>query len=155
MRRPVCVLLAAALLPACGGTRSGDAPEQPRLTQQEFVERANGVCIASDRRVFRIGDLSSNPAGWAKTVAAAARGIAQMRALRPPAARQGQFDAMLADARRLKDALASVRDALRDRDLAQAQAAQRRATAFDTKIKHRAARLGLTFCEQLLTNWPA
>jgi hypothetical protein len=139
-------------LAACSGSSK---PEEARLTQQQFVERANQVCIRSDRRVFRIGNLTTDPTGWSQTVDAAERGIEEMARLRPPANRQRGFDAMLATARKLKDALADVRDALADRKYARAQKAQRRATTFDTSIKKQASRLGLTFCEQLLTNWPA
>jgi hypothetical protein len=62
---------------------------------------------------------------------------------------------MLATARKLKTAIADVRDALTADDVTKARQAQRRATNDDTSIKKQAARLGLTFCEQLLTNWPA
>lgn len=140
-------------LAACGS--GADSKEEPRLTQRQFVQQANQVCIRSDRRVFRIGDLSTDPEGWSKTVAAARTGINEMAKLRPPAGRQKQFDRMLATARKLKAAIADVRDALTKSDYAHAQKAQQRATNYDTSIKKQASRLGLTFCEQLLTNWPA
>jgi len=154
VRRAVLLLALAvpALAAACGG--SAEPKEQPRLTQKQFVQRANAVCIRSDRRVFRIGTLSTDPAGWSKTVNAAATGIAEMARLRPPAGREAQFDRLLATARKLKAALADVRDALAASENAKARKALKRATDYDTSIKKQASRLGLTFCEQLLTNWP-
>ncbi|HEY3184252.1 MAG TPA: hypothetical protein VGJ77_15535 [Gaiellaceae bacterium] len=155
MRRALLLLalVVPALAAACGG--GSESKEEPRLTQKQFVEQANQVCIRSDRRVFQIGDLSADPAGWSKTVDAAEKGIEEMAELRPPADRQQQFDRLLATARKLKTAIADVRDALTAGDVAKAQKAQRRATNDDTSIKKQASRLGLTFCEQLLTNWPA
>ena len=78
-----------------------------------------------------------------------------MAKLRPPARRERGFEAMLATARKLETALADVTDALKARNYGKAQKAQGRATTFDTSVKKQASRLGLTFCEQLLTNWPA
>jgi hypothetical protein len=146
------VLLVPGLVVACG---SGGAKESPRLTQTQFVSRANRVCIASDRRVYGIGALSTDPAGWSRTARAAGVGIAQMRRLRPPEARRPGFERMLRLGEQLKSAIEDVRDALTKRDYAQARRAQRRATDVDTAIKRQASALGLTFCEQLLTNWPA
>jgi hypothetical protein len=145
-------LVVPVLAAACGSSKS---KEEPRLTQNQFVEQANQVCIRSDRRVFRIGDLSTDPDGWTKTVTAAGKGIQEMAKLRPPADRQQGFNRMLAGARKLKAAIADVRDALTANDVTKARKAQKRATDYDTSIKKQASRLGLTFCEQLLTNWPA
>jgi hypothetical protein len=157
--RPVPLLLALPLvLVACGGSggdTSAKTVERPRLTQRQLVTEANRVCIASDRRVFRLGQLSTEPAGWHKTATAAKRGIAEMARLRPPASQQRKFDAMLVAARKLQTAIDDVGDALEANDFAKARAAQARATRYDTQIKRMAASLGLTFCEQLLTNWPA
>jgi hypothetical protein len=154
VRRALLLLaLVAPGVAACGG--GSKAQEEPRLTQKQLVEQANQVCIRSDRRVYRIGELSTDPSGWSRTVNAAQRGIDEMAKLRPPADRQRRFDRMLATARKLKNAIAAVRDALTASDYRKAQKAQQRATTYDTSIKKQASRLGLTFCEQLLTNWPA
>jgi hypothetical protein len=157
VRRALLLLaLVVPVLAACGGSsKPASKEDEPRLTQKQFVSAANQVCIRSDRRVYRIGNLSTDPEGWSKTVAAARTGIAEMAKLRPPARREPQFEAMLATARKLKTALADVRDALTARNYSKAQKAQGRATTYDTSIKKQASRLGLTFCEQLLTNWPA
>jgi hypothetical protein len=155
VRRAVPLLLVPALLSACGGSGGSTSTEAPRLTQKQFVQRGNQVCIASDRRIFRIGNLSTDPAGWERTARAATAGINEMSKLRPPQARQKTFDAMIAEARKLHDSIEDVHDALVSNNLAKARTAQARATQYDTRIKRLASRLGLTFCEQLLTNWPA
>jgi hypothetical protein len=51
--------------------------------------------------------------------------------------------------------VSDIAGALAKKDFATAQSAQARATQLDTKIKLQARALGLTFCEQFLTNWPA
>jgi hypothetical protein len=155
VRRALPLLIVPVVLTACGSGGEDKPAETARLTQKQFVTQANQVCIDSDRRVFRLGDLSTDPDGWTKTAQAARTGISDMAKLRPPEARQDGFDAMLEQARKLADAIEDVRDALKKNDLAAARAAQTRATTLDTAIKKQASRLGLTFCEQLLTNWPA
>jgi hypothetical protein len=152
VRRALPLLLAPALLAACGG---GGKKEPPRLTQRQFVDAGNKVCIASDRRVFRIGALSTDPTGWEQTAKAARRGIADMRAVRPPADRQAGFDRLLSLAETLRTDIATVASSLRAKKYERARTAQSHATQVDTKLKREAGTLGLTFCEQLLTNWPA
>ena len=153
MRRALPVLALTALLAGCGG--KSKPAEASRLTQKQFVSQANRVCIASDRRIFRIGNLSADPSGWRKTSASAKTALAQMRALRPPAAKQQGFDRLLRLGTQLQREIALVAKALVEHDLPKARAAQTRATRVDTQIKLQARSLGLTFCEQLLTNWPA
>jgi hypothetical protein len=152
----IALVLVPALTAACGGgSGASSAAEQPRLTQKEFVAAANQVCIRSDRRIFRVGALTSDPSGWKKTALAARKGIEEMRALRPPAAKQKQFNAMIASGRRLAEDVADVHRSLVENDFVKARAAQARAAVADSRIKRQAFALGLTFCEQLLTNWPA
>jgi hypothetical protein len=159
VRRLLRLLLLSGLIPvvaaACGGGGDSSSEEAPRLTQQQFVTQANRVCIKSDRRIFDIGQLTTDPNGWQKTAAAAKVGVNEMAVLRPPEAKQKQFDAMLAQGRRLQDAVADVYAAIVANDLTKARDAQRRAAIADSRIKRQASALGLTFCEQLLTNWPA
>ena len=153
MRRIAIAAIALPVLVAgCGGDSS---PKETRLTQTQFVREGNGVCIRSDRRVYRIGDLSSNPGPWRETADAAEKGIEEMLELRPPAAKQKQFDSMITSARQLQRAVEDIYKALVADQPGKARAAQRRAVKADSVIKRKAHTLGLTFCEQLLTNWPA
>jgi hypothetical protein len=151
----VAIALASLLLAGCGGDSEPKTAEQPRLTQREFVRQGNQVCIDSDRRIYRIGSLGPDPSGWKDTSDAAKRGIRDMLALRPPAAKQKQFDAMMASARQLASAIDGVYKELSANNPGKAREAQARAVRADSIVKRRAHGLGLTFCEQLLTNWPA
>ncbi|MFL5926545.1 MAG: hypothetical protein ACJ77E_06380 [Gaiellaceae bacterium] len=158
MRRALLFLLAPALLAACGGTKSAGTTTtnaKPRPTQNQFVSAANAVCIRSDRTVFRLGRLSLDPAGWGKTAAAARRGVADMKRLTPPAGKDAEFRRLLTLGGDLAGGIQKVHDALVKKDYAKARAAQLAATRSDTAIHRQAQKLGLTFCQQLLTNWPA
>jgi hypothetical protein len=148
------LLLVPLIVVACGGG-SSKPKEPPRLTQKEFVAAANKVCIDSDRRIFRIGALSINPSGWARTAAAAKLAIADMRAVRPPLSALLGFDRMMRNAVEVRRQIQLVHDALVEHKFAKARKAQFAATNADSRIKRQAKKLGLTFCEQLLTNWPA
>jgi hypothetical protein len=154
------VLLAVPALAACGSSDAKQSSptttvEQPRLSQQQFANAGNLVCLHSDRRVYRLGELTRDPSGWAKTANAARVGIAEMKKLRPPLSDQVGFDHMLVLAQKLTDGIQKVHDALVKKNYAAARKAQFAATSVDTQIHKQARRLGLTFCQQLLTNWPA
>jgi hypothetical protein len=131
--------------------------QRPRLSQKRFVAAADQVCVASDRRVYTLaGALSTSPSGWEKTIRAADLALNRMTALRPPTRDATDFAHLLALGRRLRDNVQRVHDALAKKDLEAARKAQRSATGYDTREIHQeAAKLGLTFCEQPQTNWPA
>jgi hypothetical protein len=154
VRFALLLLLAPLVAGACGGG-SSKPKEAPRLTQKQFVAAANRVCIDSDRRIFHIGALSTDPSGWAKTAAAAKQAIVDMHAVHPPLAAQRGFDTMMRDAVEVRRQIQLVHDALAAHKFGKARTAQFAATDADSRIKHQAKKLGLTFCEQLLTNWPA
>jgi hypothetical protein len=158
MRRALVLLLAPALLAACGGTKAAETTTttaKPRPTQKQFVSAANAVCIRSDRAVFRLGRLSFDPSGWAKTAAAARRGVKDMKRLTPPAGKDAGFQRLLRLGGDLAEGIQEVHDALAKKDYPKARKAQLAATRDDTAIHRQAQKLGLTFCQQLLTNWPA
>jgi hypothetical protein len=154
-------LLAVPVLAACGAssaaktTLATTVTTMPRLTQKDFVAQGNLVCLHSDRRVFRLGTLSRNPVGWAKVAQAARIGIAEMKKLRPPLADQGRFDRLVALADRLAADVLRVRAALLAHAYGTAREVQSAATSVGARIHLQAQKLGLTFCQQLLTNWPA
>jgi hypothetical protein len=147
------LLLLPALLAACGG--SSEPSAKPRPTQKQFVAAANAVCVRSDRAVYKLGRLSLDPAGWGETAAAARKAVAEMRKVTPPASKDAAFDALIAEGQKLADGIQQVHDALVKKQYGKARAAQVRATTADTSIHKQAQKLGLTFCQQLLTNWPA
>jgi hypothetical protein len=158
VRRAFLLLLVPVLAAACGGSDSA-APTttaaKPLPTQQQFVAAANAVCVRSDRAIYRIGSLSLDPAGWAQTAAAARRAVADMRKLTPPADKAAGFKLLLADGQKLATEIQIVHDALVKKKYLVARTAQNAATKADTAIHRQALKLGLTFCQQLLTNWPA
>jgi hypothetical protein len=141
---------------ACGGSKSASTTSAAtRPTQQQFVTAANAVCMRSDRAVYKLGRLSLAPAGWAKTAAAARHAVADMKKVTPPAGKDAAFGQLLVEGQKLATGIQQVHDALVKKDYAKARTAQSAATAADTAIHHQAQKLGLTFCQQLLTNWPA
>ena len=131
--------------------------QKHRLSQKRFVAAADQICVASDRRVYTLaGSLSTKASGWEKTVRAADQALTRMAALRPPARDAAGFAHLLALGRLLRDNVQRVHDALARKNLAAARRAQHTATGYDTRAIHQeAAKLGLTFCEQPQTNWPA
>ena len=159
MRRALLLLLVPVLAAACGGSKSASptttTTAKPRPTQQQFVSDANAVCVRSDRAVYKVGRLSLAPAGWAQTAAAARRGVADMKRVTPPATKEAGFKRLLAEGQKLATAIQTVHDALVKKNYLAARTAQNAATKADTAIHREALKLGLTFCQQLLTNWPA
>ena len=156
MRRALVLLVVPALLVACSGSNSSrTTPAKPRPTQKQFVTEGNGVCLRSDRAIFELGRLTPDPMGWARTAAAARRAVADMKRVTPPAGKDAPFQRLLALGQKLADGIQQVHDALVKQDFAKARKAQNAATTTDTAIHRQAQKLGLTFCQQLLTNWPA
>jgi hypothetical protein len=78
-----------------------------------------------------------------------------MRRVRPPADREAAFQRLLAEGQALAAGIQRVHDALVKKNYLAARTAQNAATKADTAIHRQAQKLGLTFCQQLLTNWPA
>jgi hypothetical protein len=154
-------LLTVPVLAACGASSAAKTNQSttvaavPRLTQKNFVKEGNLVCLHSDRRVYKLGTLSRNPVGWEKVAQAAHTAIAEMKKLRPPLADQVAFNRLLLLARRLADGVVQVHAALRRHDFTIARTDQAIAKNVSAEIHAQARTLGLTFCQQLLTNWPA
>jgi hypothetical protein len=151
------LLLLVPTLAACGGgsksTTTANADRRP--TQEQFVSAANAVCVRSDRAIYKIGRLSLAPAGWGRTAAAARRALADMETLTPPTGQDTAFQHLLAEGQKLAAGIQRVHNALLKKNYRAAQNAQSAATTADTAIHRQAQKLGLTFCQQLLTNWPA
>jgi len=159
--RVAWLLVTVPVLAACGASSAAKTIpsttiEGPaRLTQKSFVAEGNLVCLRSDRRVYKLGTLSRNPSGWEKVARAARLAIAEMEKLRPPLPDQLRFDHLMLLARRLEDGIVRVHAALMRHNLTAARTDQVAATRVSTEIHAQARSLGLTFCQQLLTNWPA
>jgi hypothetical protein len=128
---------------------------KPRPTQEQFVAAANAVCVRSDRATYKLGGLSLAPDGWGRMAAAARRAIADMKTLVPPVGKDTAFRRLLAEGEQLATGIQHVHDALVKKKYLAARTAQNAATEANTAIHRQAQKLGLTFCQQLLTNWPA
>jgi hypothetical protein len=78
-----------------------------------------------------------------------------MKTVTPPAGKDAAFQRLLAEGRKLATGIQRVHDALVKQNYLAARTAQTAATRADTATHRQAQKLGLTFCQQLLTNWPA
>lgn len=156
MNRAAVLLLAVPLAAtACGGSSKHAATTTTaHQTQAAFVELGNQVCIRSDRRIFRIGTLTTNPSGWAKTAAAGRVGLAEMRSVQPSAKSASAYASMMRYAEQLVAAIQSVHDNLVKKKIDAARVVQFRAARLQDNVHKEAKRAGLTFCQQPLTNWP-
>jgi hypothetical protein len=159
MRRLLILALVPLSVAACGGdSKRSDSTASTTTTaqsQQGYVTAGNQVCIASDKRIFKIGRLTRDPKGWGRTAASARQGLAEMKRVRPPAARDAAFKQMLRYGNALALSIQEVHDALVKKDYDTASAAQLAAGQIQDRVHTAAKAAGLTFCQQSLTNWPA
>jgi hypothetical protein len=159
MRRLLILALVPLSVAACGGDSKRSAGTTSATTtaqsQQGYVTAGNQVCIASDKRIFKIGRLTRDPKGWGRTAASARQGLAEMKKVRPPAARDAAFKQMLRYGNALALSIQEVHDALVKKDYDTASAAQLAAGQIQDRVHTAAKAAGLTFCQQSLTNWPA
>jgi hypothetical protein len=157
VRRLPLILIFALAVTACGSSKDAQTTSTAAAspTLQAFVAAGNKVCMDSDRRIFKLGRLSRDPKGWARTAAAARIAVAEMRRVTPPPAQATAFRQMIRYANALALSVQEVHDALVKSDLDTAAAAQFAAAQIQDRVHTAAKTAGLTFCQQALTNWPA
>jgi len=161
MRRLLILALVPLSAAACGGSESKKAAAVSGQTttvseaQEGYVSAGNQVCIASDKRIFKIGRLTRDPKGWGRTAASARQALTEMKSVRPPEARADAFRQMLRYGNALALSIQEVHDALVKNDYDTASAAQLAAGQIQDRVHTAARAAGLTFCQQSLTNWPA
>jgi hypothetical protein len=156
VRRLSLLVLLAVAATACGGSKNASTTSTSTASSPtEFVSAGNKVCIAADRRIFKIGRLSRDPKGWARTAVAARTAVTEMQRIAPPPPRAAAFQQMIRYANALVLSIQEVHDALVKSDLDTAAAAQFAAGKIQDKVHTAAKAVGLTFCQQPLTNWPA
>jgi len=156
-RLPLLLLLPLALA-ACGGSgssKSGTTTVAAPSSTGDFVKDGNQVCIAADKRIFKIGSLTRDPKGWKQTAESAKRGVREMRAITPPAAKAPEFKKMLRYANALALTIQEIHLSLVKKDYDTAAAGQFAAAQLQDRVHQSARLVGLTFCQQQLTNWPA
>jgi hypothetical protein len=149
------LLLVPLVLAACGSSSKSSGTTSTTTQGPDFVRAGNQVCIASDKRIFKIGRLGRDPKGWARTAASARQAVREMRLVQPPAARKTRFNLMLRYAKAVALTIQEIHDALVKKDYDTAAAGQFAAAQLSDKVHQAARGLGLTFCQQSLTNWPA
>jgi hypothetical protein len=158
VRRLPLVLLFALAVSACG---SSDSSKRSTTTtaatpsMQAFVTAGNNVCMAADKRIVKLGRLTRDPRGWARTAAEARMAVRQMQRVTPPPDRAKAFRLMVHYAGALALSIQEVHDSLVKKDIDTAAAAQFVAAKIQDKVHAAAKTAGLTFCQQPLTNWPA
>jgi hypothetical protein len=155
----VPLLVVPLAVAACGGGGSNGSSTSTgaatAISDTDFVTAGNKICMASDKRIFAIGRLTRDPAGWAKTAASAKKAVRDMRAVKPPAERATAFNQMLRYANALSLTIQEVHSSLIAKNIDVAAAAQLAAGPLQDKVHQFAKAAGLTFCQQSLTNWPA
>jgi hypothetical protein len=156
--RALLPLAAAALVIAgCGGgdKKATTTTVAPPLTHKQLITRGNQICIDTDRAVQQLGKPTHDTTYWDKLIPLSKNALAQMNALRPGAKDKGAFDKLMRLARQEVATIGEIRAALAKKNLTQAGTKLEVATALDTKVKFAAKDVGLGFCSQLLSNWPA
>jgi len=155
MRRLPILMLFALSVTACGSSKEAKTTTTTSTSVPAFVAAANKVCQDTDKQIMAIGRLSRNPGGWARTYEAAKAGVIAMRKVTPPPNRVRAFNLMLRYANALTITMQEVHNALVKNNIDVAAAAQIAAAPIQDKVHQQAKALGLTFCQQPLTNWPA
>ena len=92
MRRLPIVVLFALAVSACGGSSDSSSKRTTStvasgVSMQAYVTAGNNVCMAADRRIVKLGRLSRDPKGWARTAVAPATADGVIGPVTPPAAR--------------------------------------------------------------------
>ena len=166
--RALLPLLAVPLaVAACGGggssaTSTAQTTTSKRSTstpspaiEAAFVAAGNAVCMASDKRIFKIGRLTRDPKGWARTAASAKLALRQMLKVKPPSDRAAAYNLMMRYANALSLTIQEIHASLVKKNIDVAAAAQIAGARLQDRVHLYAKAAGLTFCQQGLTNWPA
>jgi hypothetical protein len=129
---------------ACGGDGGGD-----RLSEEEFRTQANAICAEYNQK---IGDLGSPPSpeeipGYVDQVIPLVEdGLAELRALNPPAELEQDYDAMLDETAEALPAARALGEAAANQDVAALQEAIEQGQQADEEADRLAASLGLDTC---------
>jgi len=136
-------LFFACLAPACGG-EGGD-----RLSQEEFQQQANAICEKYDKKIQALGSPASPadiPAFVQKGVPLLRQGIAELRALNPPADVEDDYNRMLDETAKAIPAAEKLADAAEKNDAAAVQNAIKEGQQADSASDELATKLGLDGC---------
>jgi hypothetical protein len=145
VRITIAIVLGLVLASAgCGGGGGDD-----RLSKQDFQQRANAICKRYDAKIAALGSPASPadiPQFVEKGIPLIEQGIAELRALRPPADLEDDYNRMLDETEKAIPAARKLADAAEKQDAAAVQEAIKEGDAADTASDQIAAKLGLSQC---------
>jgi len=136
-------LFFAALAAGCGGG-GGDG-----LSQEEFRQQADAICAKYDKKIQALGSPQSPadiPAYVQKGIPLLRQGIAELRALNPPADVEDDYNRMLNETAKAIPAAEKLADAAEKGDTAAVQEAIREGQQADQASDELATKLGLGRC---------
>lgn len=144
MRRVLgLALFFAALAAGCGGG-GGDG-----LSQEEFRQQADAICEKYDKKIQALGSPQSPadiPAYVQKGIPLLRQGIAELRALNPPADVEDDYNRMLNETAKAIPAAEKLADAAEKNDAAAVQDAIKEGQQADEASDELATKLGLGRC---------
>ena len=144
MRRVLgLALFFAALAAGCGGG-GGDG-----LSQEEFRQQADAICEKYDKKIQALGSPQSPadiPAYVQKGIPLLRQGIAELRALKPPADVEDDYNRMLNETAKAIPAAEKLADAAEKNDAAAVQDAIKEGQQADEASDELATKLGLGRC---------
>jgi hypothetical protein len=136
-------LFFAALAAGCGGG-GGDG-----LSQEEFRQQADAICEKYDKKIQALGSPQSPadiPAYVQKGIPLLRQGIAELRALNPPADVEDDYNRMLDETAKAIPAAETLADAAAKNDAAAVQDAIKEGQQADEASDELATKLGLGRC---------
>ena len=143
-------LAAIALLAAAGALAGGCAGgNDGRLSEAEFREQANAICVEYDQRIEDLGEpgsLEEVPEFVNEAIPIIEEGLAELRELEPPEELEADYDRMLDETERSVGVAERLRDAAAEGDQQAVQDALEEGTAADSESDRIARDLGLEEC---------
>ena len=139
----IVLAVAAVFLAACGG--GGDN----RLSKEDFQQQANAICKRYDAKIKALGtptSVADIPDFVEKGVPLIRQGLAELRALKPPAELEDDYNQMLDETEKAIPAARKLADAAAKQDAAAVQEALQEGNAADNASDRIATKLGLSDC---------
>ena len=145
-RASVLLAVAALALAGCGGSSSGG-----RLSEAEFVKKADAVCAKYKKKINALPQPSSlsGVAGYAqKAIDLTKQGRAELRALKPPSDLADTNAKWLANLDQTLVLAGELRDAAKQKDLAKVRTLAERGNRLDKQGNRLAAQMGMKACSE-------
>jgi hypothetical protein len=146
VRAPLTTILAVAVAVTAAGCGGGG---DDRLSQKELQTQANAICEKYDNKIQALGSPSSpeEVSGFVdQVIPLLQQGVAELRALKPPADIEDDYDRMLDETEKAVPAARKLADAAEKNDAAALQEALAAARKADEASDEIATKLGLTGC---------